>query len=636
MRKIKKDIDMKKLLLLAAVVIGLSACVSEDTDWGGQTPASENVGYLSFGDDSIQVFVEHEEGESDASHKSSTAFAPTTRAVDQDVLNDYTVQIIQDGEVKQTFEYGDWNNSQVVTNYKENHSIDENHTVTGIELPVGTYTVRVFSAETQNVNDTPEYEGSTEVTLTKGTVSHANVTCHLSSVKVTVTFDSILADVIDPTATSVMARLDEEGVDSRSAYTWSGYVNKEALTKGHDAVTATYLKPQAPTESGSMLNIYLTTIYGGTEDAGTGSQINNQKLQVGNVKAGEWRKVTVKLENGTAGTVYFVVTVETWVANEQIDMTQAVYAAMLGEAEIPDVTDAPVLETPVGGLDLTQALTLTEDMFTNGAYQGDASMTIKTKQPIKALYLSATSDSEGLPELISFMGLDAVAVEGGFAGLDLAGTMNAGVKALINTWGFPTANIAGQTELTFNIAGLLSQLQAEPTYTGNHSFSLTIVDAKENNATYTLNVTSGEVIDPNIVWEGYNINQRYTVDEGIKIKIIMTASAGIKNVIVTIEGKLAEPDGLNKIGMPNSFDLIDPGYMIDPETLEPTDEHLGPILEGMGFPVGDDVYGSMELSFDITSFMSMMGSFKGNNDFVVTLTDLNGQTITRKVMLTIE
>lgn len=606
--------------------VGVTACVSEDFGSTDPVPSSENVGYLSLGGNGIEVFFDQEVGEGDVSPQTATNQKSGTRAETEEQLANYTVQIIKGAEVIQSFRYGDWNNSQVVTNYKENHQIDATHTVTGIELPVGTYTIRVFSAETPNESDTPQYEGKTEVTLKKGTATQASVVCKLSSVKVTVTFDSILADVIDPAHTSVMARLDEAGAETPSAYTWSGYTDKSSLVKSHAEVVPTYLKPQAPTYDntgaleGSPLNIYLTTIYGGTQAAGTGSQINAQRLPVvDNAKAGEWRKVTIKLENGTNGTVFFVVNVETWVYNQQINVSQTKYAANipLKEAEIPDVTDAPVIETPVGGLSFEESLTLTEDMFVNGAYQGDASMTVKTKQPIKALYLSATSDSEGLPELLTYLGLDATAsaaAKSGYAGLNLVGSMNAATKSILSTWGFPTSSIEGQTEVSFNIAGLLKQLQEDESFIGNHSFSLTIVDEKENNATYTLQITSG-IIETDIVWVGEDISKRYDIYTGggdpTQMKIKVTAASGIKSLRVAITGPLA--DVVSDVGLSASFDLVNP--------VNDEGEDMSASLAGLKFPVGDNVRDKKVISFDITGFKELMGmaDVSGENNFKITL-----------------
>lgn len=617
---------MKKLLMMAAAMLTLAACVDEGVNWDEPAQSSDNVGYLSLGEGGVTVAVEQEEGASDAKPQSQASKQFETRAAD---LAAYTVQIFKSDGTKavEDFTLGSISSLE---NYRDaDYTNDGKHPAigtAGLELPVGTYTVRVFSDVTPNVGTAPQYEGSTTVKLTKGVATTAEVMCTLSSVKVTVTFDSSMAEVIAPASTSIMARLDEEGVTEPSAYTWSGYADKAALTAAHADVTPTYLKPQAPTAEGSPMNLYLTTLYGDPA-----SQINAQKLPVGNVKAGEWRKVTVKLDHGTDGSVYFVVDVETWVANNQIDVTQATYAATLAEAEIPDVTDAPVIETPEGGLDFAQALTLTEDMFNeSGAYTGNASMTVKTKQPIKAFYLSATSDSEGLPELLTYLGLSATATEGGYAGLNLAGTLNAASKSILSTWGFPTANIANQTELTFNIAGLLAQLQTEEGYTGNHTFSMTVVDAKENNKTFTLQITSG-IIETDIVWVDEDIDQRYDIYTGggdpTTMKIKITAASGIKSLRVDISGDLANV--VADVELSSSFDLVDPK--------DENGKDLSSALAGLGFPVGDKVKDKQSISFDITGFKELMGmaSVSGHNDFKITLTENNDNVVEKTMMINV-
>ena len=110
-----------------------------------------------------------------------------------------------------------------------------------------------------------------------------------------------------------------------------------------------------------------------------------------------------------------------------------------------------------------------------------------------------------------------------------------------------------------------------------------------------------------------------------------------KSLVVTVGGRLGQKDGMNAIGLPNSFDLLDPGYMVNPNTpTEFTDEELGPKLQDLGFPVGDEFDGKTEVNFDITTFMGMMGSFKGDTDFTVTLTDNDNNKIERTVKLTIQ
>ena len=233
---------MKKLLMMAAAMLTLAACVNEGVNWDEPAQSSDNVGYLSLGEGGVTVAVEQEEGASDAKPQSQASKQFETRAVTEEQLAQYNVQIFKSDGTKavEDFTLG---SIATLENYRAaGYDGDGKHpaiATAGLELPVGTYTVRVFSAVTPNVGTAPQYEGSTTVTLIKGTATTASVTCKLSSVKVTVTFDSSMAEVIAPASTSIMARLDEEGVTEPSAYTWSGYTSKAALTAAHADVTPT-------------------------------------------------------------------------------------------------------------------------------------------------------------------------------------------------------------------------------------------------------------------------------------------------------------------------------------------------------------------------------------------------------------
>ncbi len=625
---------MRRLLLLAAVIVGFTACVNEGVDWTNPTQTTDNVGYLSFNNGGIYVIVDQEAGEHDAKPHSSAGKRAVTRAVSEADLARYTVQIFdaQGTQVVNDFQLGAITELE---NYRDaGYTNDGKHpalSTGGIELPVGTYTVRVFSAEADNVSATPEYEGSTTVTLNKGVATTAEVVCSLSSVKVTVTFDSNMAQVIAPSSTFVRAQLDEENITTPSAHTWGPYQDQNALVKDHTAVEAIYLKPQTTGSAGVPLNLYLTTLYGATPDGQGqlvgGSQIRDQKLPVGNVEVGQWRKVTIKLDHGSDGTAYFVVTVETWVYNEQIDVTQSTYAATLAEAEIPDVTDAPVIETPQGGIDFTQVLALSEEMFENGVYKGNASMTVKTKQPIKALYISATSDSDAFSGLLTSMGLSVMANSEQYNGLNIVGLSNPLIENTLIAWGFPVANVAGATEVTFDIKGLLQQLQNSANYAGSHTFAMTVVDAKNNNSTTTLQITSG-VMESGIVWVGEDISKRYDIYTGggdpTVMKIKVTALSGIKHLQVEISGQLANV--VQDVDLSASFDLVNP--------LNDDGEDMSTALAGLGFPVGDDVKYKKSISFDITGFKELLGmaNVSGENNFKITLTE-NDDTVIEATMM---
>lgn len=629
---------MKKLLLIAAVMFAFSACVNEDTDWNGvQQTGSEEVGYLYFGEGGLQVAVDQEVGDGDVEPRAASRSSLTRASEAAD--GSYTIQIFDaTGKRVHEFPY-----SELQSKYTTDDI--EGNSVTGIKLPVGKYTIKAFSAPTPNYSATPQYEATKQITLIKGTQSNVELVCKLSSVKVTVTFDPIMADVIEATRTSVLVRLDEEGIEesNRSQYTYEGYADKAALTKGHDAVTPIYLRPQAPSEEGnSPLNLYLTTLYGKQLDAQgnvlqEGTQISLQKLFVANACAGEWRKVTIKLDHGTDGTVYFEVEVETWVYNELIDVTQSTYAVSgtIVEDEIPDVTDAPKIEW-VGG-NIAEPLTLEEDMFENGTYKGNVNIMVSTKQPIKKIFLAATSDNSSLNNSFVDMGM-VVAADS--HGLDLT-TVTGTTEIVLNSWGFPVgASIVGVKELLFDLAGLMTSLQKS--YQGNHTFSLTVVDEKNNTSTTTLSVTSGVEPETSVIWPDHDMNDRYLMDDELKMNLEIYAKGGAKNLFVEIGGTLG-PE-VEKVGIPLTFDLTNPGKLVkveknqvcknDDGTYIYTDEDLATVLERFGFPTGEKVIGKKKLPFDISGFKSMLGIFPGYTaDFNVRVVDNNGGEATGSIKI---
>jgi hypothetical protein len=60
-------------------------------------------------------------------------------------------------------------------------------------------------------------------------------------------------------------------------------------------------------------------------------------------------------------------------------------------------------------------------------------------------------------------------------------------------------------------------------------------------------------------------------------------------------------------------------------------------LSGLGFPVGDQVYNQTLISEDklnITEFLGILGMLgAGDHDFVMTVTDMEGSTTTKTVMM---
>ena len=601
---------MKKLMFIVALAIGMVACHDEKVNWGSVDGNESAIGYIAFAKEGLIVNADNESAAGD--------FDPqATRA--EEAGADYTIEIWNtDGENVTSFKYGEREDNYTTSS--------KDSTRKGIAVPVGTYTVKAYSAETPKESDTPQYAGETVVSVTKEAVSEASITCKLSSVKVSVRFDPILASlIVDETKTRVVL-----GSENTSEYTFNGRPITPATTATipqgcskmeWDAEGGfRYLRPN---EEVNPLVLYLTTTY-------NGSAIKDQALKIcDDAKPGEWRQVTVKLENGDSGTIYIVIEVQTWIEGEEVDVDVTTMSFFVGESGIPDDTDAPVIEWV--NHEFQESFTLTDTMFnTAGEYVEGAEFNIATKSEIVSMLLGVTSTNADLNETVVDLGLD---VEGG---LDLTSSLSSTVKMILGGWGFPTSNIAGQTELSFDLSKLMKSLHDE--YAGTHKFTMTVTDKLGSSTTVELNITSGLVIDPNIIWVGQNIDNVvdiYPQDSNDKttMELLVTAKTGIKSLIVTVEGVLAP--ALPDVGLPTSFDLVKPVKITDNGDGTTTETDISAILTNLGFKTGEQVKDQTSVSFDITTFKTLLKVAPGVTKFWVDLTDNEGNNIKKAMQINI-
>ena len=572
---------MKKLMLIMAMAVGMVACHDEKVNWGGASEDNTAVGYIAFAENGLSVNVDSESAAGDLDTKATRA---------EEASADYTIEIWNsDNEMVATFKYGDREDNYTTSSKDASRR--------GVAVPIGIYTVKAYSAETPKESDTPQYAGETAVSVTKDAEAEASITCKLSSVKVSVRFDPILASLIaEDTKTRVVL-----GLEDVSEYTFTGRpvtpATEAAIPAGCSKLEwgaeggYRYLRPN---EDVNPLVLYLTTTY-------NGSAIKDQALRIcDDAKPGEWRQVTVKLENGDSGTVYIVVEVNTWVEGEMVDVDVTTMSLFGGESGIPDDSDAPVIEWV--NHDFTQMFTLTDAMFnTAGEYVEGAAFMVTTKSEIVSMMLGVSSTNSDLNETAVDLGLD---VEGG---LDLTTTLSSTTKMILGGWGFPISNIAGQTELSFDLSKLMKVLHDD--YAGTHTFTITVADKLGSSTTVELNITSGLVIDPNVVWVGQNIDNVvdiYPQDPNDKttMELLVTAKTGIKSLIVTVDGVLAP--ALPDVGLPTSFDLVKPVKVTDNGDGTTTETDISTTLNNLGFKTGDQVKDQTSVSFDITGFKTLL------------------------------
>lgn len=579
------------------LLLGLLAasCVTETARFeeNGEKTDDRNIGYLTFEQLEMTVVDRTE----DIDHRPESYAA--TRAGNTDVES-YTVEILdangravevtdKNGVTGTAFTYGDRPDL--------------------IELPVGAYTLSVYSGPTKEAawegeEGTPTYGATQNVTITKGnTTALQDMTCRLLSVKVAVAYkDTLIATMSENTTAEVV-------LGEKNALVFEG---KEPAGVG-------YLKPAA--NQSNPLVLYLTTTF-------NGKQIDRQPLVVTqDAKAGQYRNITVGLQHAEDGTVIINAEIETWLENDEIVVDcQEVAVTAFCEDRIPDENDpdAPKLEWPGHSLDETYLLDDTK-FDENGYYNEPCDFTIRTTVPMTSLLVEVATDNAGYRSL-----LDAAELTGP---KDMF-TVEGKARTALRSWGFPAVNL-NVTERTFPLSELMKVLYD---YEGNHVFTLTIADEADRKSVYELKIEvkhdTGDA--PKIVWIGHEAQaiegktqaeieaMATTVTDDLDVRIRITAPKGIQSLDVEISGALDVSD----VGMPSKFDLVDPDA-----TKEGLSETLG--KDGFGFPVGAEVAGQTDIEFDITQFLSLMGTFPGATWFTLTVTDMDSNRTQRAIILRI-
>ena len=124
---------------------------------------------------------------------------------------------------------------------------------------------------------------------------------------------------------------------------------------------------------------------------------------------------------------------------------------------------------------------------------------------------------------------------------------------------------------------------------------------------------------PTIVWEGHDLNEWYNLTDGsVQVALNITCPNKIKTLVVDIisDAPAFQPDQLQGLGLDSRLDLSNPG-------------DLRGAIEGLGFPVAENVIGKTELVFDISQFMPLLGIAAEDESvaFQLTLTDDYGHEL---------
>lgn len=567
---------MKKFFHLSTVLLALAlataSCVSEKTDFkpdNGNTDGKA-VGYLSFAETGLSVITDEEARPDEPSPKAAAD------------VNAFTVEVFNaEGTSVMKSLYGELPAEPV-------------------ELPVGSYTIKAYSGIERDADwEAPYYAAQQEFAITKGaTTALGQIVCKLSNIKVTVGYSADL--------------LSELEAGSHTTVT----VEPHTLEFDKDEQRAGYLKAVAPS------NTMLVEI-----DLVRGGRTSRMTSEIPDVKAGQWRKISVNKTASEEGRVQFSLRIETVTIDERIsvDVTTQLVEEVIREED----PQAPAIVWQQGDIDTPYRLL--KAMFdAEGNYADPFDVTISSEKSTiaKAEVLIASTSAEFLSSLTT-MGITT--------SFDLctvtqqsAPVLNSALKLI----GFRTgAEVLGQASVSFDLKramGLLYQ------YDGDHSFRLTVTDADGRITEKTLAVTVDKVAEggtaadgPTIAWIGRDIDQTYEVASDLEVKIDVQAPAGIAGFVVDIDSDVLTDDVLGMLKLGRHIDLIEPGEM---EAML-----SAPFPEGLGFPVKDDVRNQTAVLFDISNFMQMILDLgmPGFFNFRITVTDNEQKVVEKTVKLTV-
>ena len=548
------------IAVLWACILLASGCVSEKTDYKQDgNPSGESVGYLSLAGSGLEVVTDTE------------IMTSSRTQVAESALDDYTIAIDDaSAQTVRSFKYGE-------------------KPADPIELVVGNYTLRAFSGSVPPAAwETPVYTGSQEFSISKSvTTSLETTVCRLSNVKVTVGYSADLAAELQEGSQTLVA------------------IASNSLTFGREETRAGYFEAAGS----EVMQIEITLVIDG--------RTRKMTSTVENVKAGQWRRITVNKEHSNEGKVSFSITVETLTVDEEIVV------------DIPGLEEEVIGNAPTivwGDLDLEQRFQLLKSMFDPEGDFIDASgvAVASTSSTLQRFEVEVVTDNAALTQALSEAGIDAT--------FDLC-TADTALAAALAGLGLPTGvQVRVQTSVTLPTAKLMGLLYR---FDGQHDLNLRVTDAADRTTEATLMLLvdkageAGPSEGPTIAWVGYDIDQTYEVSADLTVQIDVAAESGIAGFLVDIDSDVHTGEVLGMIGLAPRIDLINPGDM---------EEILGtPAPDGLGFPIKDEVSNQNYVRFDISSFMQMILDLQlpGYFNFRLTVSDNDGATTVKTIQLTV-
>ena len=586
-----------------ALLLFLAGCKNETPGYNGggddPTPDDTEMGYLvtsgltvSVADDEVISTTTGGSVSQPAKPADRTAKAQeTTRASSPlaDAGDDYKVTI-RNVKTSETlnYTYGDLKKTE---NQK-------------IPLAPGSYTIAAespdYAAYMAGANyaawESPVFAGSVTKTIVKKTETTVNdLVCSLANIKTTVILSADLQSMFLP---------DAQATEALPALkvTLSVGENKLVFNRAESNNEARgYFKA---VEASNTIKVELEGSYNKSPgDAAPVYVPVKWTREITDCKAGQWRKISIKILNATQGNIQFQMTVENWVYDQKIDVDVMQLFAFAGEETIPDedLSDPNSPVVTLDGRDIAQGYTISKSMFDEelGKWSENlkAVITPQADASVRTAKLVFSSDNAEL-----------------LAALDGAGYVNGTIPVWPQNDDLLAYLVMKEAASTHILAGTVKDAGMSGLfgYKGTHKVKFVVTEGGS--------VGTG----PEVKWTNkagtvsYDFGTRYKItklsdsEADPEVKITVTSQTGIVGFSVDINSTTLTPEELQGLGLSTHMDLVNPGSFEGP-------------LTNLGFPTGSAVAGKKSLTFDISSFMPMLTVLgPGNSDFKLTVIDASG------------
>lgn len=562
---------IKSTLLLALTALFAVSC-HEGLRIDDST-SHANMGYLSLSALSVELVSDHKPVDGELSRAEATSRA----AVD---INTFDCAIY------------DQSGQTLIKSFKYGARPSE-----AIELEAGKYIFKMISGEIPGAEFECPIYGLTEpfTIVRKQTTVLDELVCTLQNIQASIKYSADLRAALSDDTTATLT------------------VGSSSLVFGVDETRSGYFKAE------QALNDIDVLVKGMYTQEGKEPAAFEFNTTIKNVKAGQYSDIELYVEYSGEGNISISVTIDGWVVDQSI-----VYdlAKLISEDVMVDDDDKPTL-TLVGGDIDAEILLAQTDFDQNGNYTKNVVVDVTSKSAITSLVVDIASTNPTMAASLAEYGLSS--------SIDLC---NAGVASgALKLMGLPVNDqVKGKTAVTYNITGQMKLLKE---LVGTHTFTVTVTDEQGGATTKALVITvQGEQVGPVAILKGLNIDERHTVVEGLSIDVVVSATSGIKNFTVQIVSDVLTPDQLGGVGLCDVLNLVEPTASYS--TVDPTFDASGiaASLTNFGFPTGDQVKDKTTVEFTITPFLSLLAfTGAGNHDFVMTITDNDGNTTVKTLMI---